>query len=259
MAAKASARRRTSVGSHESASRRSSGGAGRILLLRHEKAEEEVWLLPGEGYGGGESLIRALQRELWEETGLFPDGAEVPLEGPVALVDSISPERWSKRKHIVHVIFAADVSGSLEDVTLAGCGRARPPRLSAPASSTRSAPSADPAVPAALAARGSGRLPRRDVGSLASSRRSRHAFGTVRVPRVNDFLVTLAAGGGLGCPSGKSLSARPPRFRARSAETRNASASSSSAQGLEILRVAARGMRQSLRQKPVGEPWVPGK
>jgi hypothetical protein len=41
----------------------------------------------------------------------------VPLEGPVALVDSISPERWSKRKHVVHVIFAADVSGSLEDVT----------------------------------------------------------------------------------------------------------------------------------------------
>ena len=57
---------------------------GRILLLRHEKAGGEVWLLPGGGVQGGESLVRALRRELWEETGLFPDGVEVPLEGPVA-------------------------------------------------------------------------------------------------------------------------------------------------------------------------------
>ena len=64
----------------------------------------------------GESLIRALQRELWEETGLFPSGEEVPLEGPGAIVDSISPQAGPYRKHVVHVIFAADVSGSLEDV-----------------------------------------------------------------------------------------------------------------------------------------------
>ena len=69
------------------------------------------------GVRSGESLIRALRRELWEETGLFPKDVEVPLEGPVALVDSISPEKWQKHKHVVHVIFAADVSGSLEDVS----------------------------------------------------------------------------------------------------------------------------------------------
>ena len=90
---------------------------GRILLLRHEKAHREAWLLPGGGVRPGESLIRALRRELWEETGLFPAGMEVPLEGPVALVDSISPESAPARKHVVHVIFAADVSGSLEEVT----------------------------------------------------------------------------------------------------------------------------------------------
>ncbi|CAN5215601.1 hypothetical protein BH20ACT13_BH20ACT13_01880 [soil metagenome] len=90
---------------------------GRILLLRHVKASGEVWLLPGGGVRNGESLLRALQRELEEETGLFPPGAEVPLEGPVALVDSIAPEASPSRKHVVHVIFAADVSGSLEDVT----------------------------------------------------------------------------------------------------------------------------------------------
>jgi len=88
---------------------------GRILLARHERAGAPIWLLPGGGVQSGESLVRALQRELWEETGLFPEGAEVPLEGPVAIVDSISPAP-TNRKHIVHVIFAADVTGSLEDV-----------------------------------------------------------------------------------------------------------------------------------------------
>jgi ADP-ribose pyrophosphatase YjhB (NUDIX family) len=89
---------------------------GRILLLRHEKGSREVWLLPGGGVRVGESLVRALRRELWEETGLFPASEEVPLEGPVALVDSISPGAGPYRKHVVHVVFAADVSGSLEDV-----------------------------------------------------------------------------------------------------------------------------------------------
>ena len=41
----------------------------------------------------------------------------MPLEGPVALVDSIAPQSGPTRKHVIHVIFAADVSGSLEDVT----------------------------------------------------------------------------------------------------------------------------------------------
>jgi len=79
---------------------------GRILLARHEKAGGAVWLLPGGGVQPGESLLRALQRELWEETGLFPDGLDVPLEGPVAIVDSIAPEGTATRKHVVHVIFA---------------------------------------------------------------------------------------------------------------------------------------------------------
>jgi len=89
---------------------------GRILLLRHEKGDRDVWLLPGGGVRVGESLISALQRELWEETGLFPAGLDVPLDGPVAIVESISPPGDAYRKHVVHVIFAADVTGSLEGV-----------------------------------------------------------------------------------------------------------------------------------------------
>jgi 8-oxo-dGTP diphosphatase len=89
---------------------------GRILLIRHEKGGRAVWLLPGGGVRGGESLLQALRRELWEETRLFPEGTDFPLEGPVAIVDSIAPSSSIVRKHVVHVIFAADVPGSLEEV-----------------------------------------------------------------------------------------------------------------------------------------------
>jgi ADP-ribose pyrophosphatase YjhB (NUDIX family) len=84
--------------------------------LRHEKRGAEVWLLPGGGVHLGESLLHALKRELWEETGLFPAGTELQLEGPVALVDSIAPPSMLQRKHVVHVIFASEVPGSLEEV-----------------------------------------------------------------------------------------------------------------------------------------------
>jgi 8-oxo-dGTP diphosphatase len=88
----------------------------RILLCRHEKpARGEYWLLPGGGVNAGESLADALYRELEEECGIAD---ELPLEGPVAIVDSISPTRAFAAKHVVHIIFACDLSGrSLEAVT----------------------------------------------------------------------------------------------------------------------------------------------
>jgi ADP-ribose pyrophosphatase YjhB (NUDIX family) len=86
-----------------------------FLLCRHEKPDREYWLLPGGGVNSGESLVDALHRELAEEIGI---GDELPVEGPVAIVDSISPVRSFAPKHVVHIIFAGDLGGrSLETVT----------------------------------------------------------------------------------------------------------------------------------------------
>ena len=87
----------------------------RILLIRHEKPGKEYWLLPGGGVNSGESLVDGLRRELGEELGIED---RLPLEGPVAIVDSIAPERSFAAKHVVHILFAGDLGGrSLEAVT----------------------------------------------------------------------------------------------------------------------------------------------
>jgi ADP-ribose pyrophosphatase YjhB (NUDIX family) len=85
---------------------------GRLLLCRHEKLGKDVWLLPGGGVHSGETLMDALDRELAEEVGIEPP----PFEGPIAIVDSIAPRRSFVSKHVIHIIFAGDLDGSLESV-----------------------------------------------------------------------------------------------------------------------------------------------
>jgi len=102
---------------------------GSVLLCRHEKADRHYWLLPGGGVNSGESLVTALHRELVEELGITD---ELPVEGPVAIVDSIAPVRSFAAKHVVHIIFAGDLGGrSLEAVTSADAA-VRGHRLFAP-------------------------------------------------------------------------------------------------------------------------------
>src|SRR5207237_5543959 len=72
---------------------------GQILLIRHEKRGREHWLLPGGGVHAGETLTEALQRELAAETGIARRGVELPVAGPVAIVESISSERGAWQQH----------------------------------------------------------------------------------------------------------------------------------------------------------------
>ena len=83
-----------------------------ILLCRHDKRGRDVWLLPGGGVHSGETLMDAIGRELAEEVGI----PAPPLEGPIAIVDSIAPGRALTTKHVVHIIFSGEVGGSLEGV-----------------------------------------------------------------------------------------------------------------------------------------------
>ena len=96
-------------------------------------------------------------------------GDELPVEGPVAIVDSISPERSLWSKHVVHIVFAGELNGSLADL-VSRDEAVRGHRLFELDELEGLAlhPPIEP-LPAPIPARRSLRLPRSPVGALSRS------------------------------------------------------------------------------------------
>ena len=101
----------------------------RLLLIRHEKDGRAAWLLPGGGVQASETLVEALERELAEEIGLERGLA---FEGPVAIAESIPPA-GAPGKHVVHVVFAADLGERSLDAAVSTDAAVRGHALFAPA------------------------------------------------------------------------------------------------------------------------------
>ncbi len=83
-----------------------------LLLCRHEKRGREAWLLPGGGVHSGESLIDALEREIARGGG---DRRRRRSKGRWRSSTRSRPNGLVS-KHVVHIIFAGDLDGSLEAV-----------------------------------------------------------------------------------------------------------------------------------------------
>lgn len=79
-----------------------------ILLVRHEKEGKSYWLVPGGGVYYGETLRKALKREILEETGLEVEPKEIHFVN-----DSIEP---GGGRHIINMYFDAEVLGGTLEV-----------------------------------------------------------------------------------------------------------------------------------------------
>jgi 8-oxo-dGTP diphosphatase len=74
-----------------------------IALVRHRAGEHTYHLLPGGGVEAGETLGRALKREVEEETGLW-----VRPVRPLLISDTLSPDG---ERHIINITFLTEKTG----------------------------------------------------------------------------------------------------------------------------------------------------
>ncbi len=72
----------------------------KILLIAHKKGTHTYWLLPGGGVKYGESLDKALKRELKEELGI-----DIKVDDIAMISDSIEPDG---KRHIVNITFRCE-------------------------------------------------------------------------------------------------------------------------------------------------------
>lgn len=75
----------------------------RLVLVRHRAGERVYHLLPGGGVATGETVARALRREVLEETGL-----RISVGRPLFINDTIAPDG---QRHILNLTFTAEIVG----------------------------------------------------------------------------------------------------------------------------------------------------
>lgn len=74
----------------------------RMLLVQHEKADRQYWLLPGGGLERGETIAQCAAREVEEETGYRVEPGRLLLT-----CEAIEPEG----RHIVNLMYAGRITG----------------------------------------------------------------------------------------------------------------------------------------------------
>ena len=72
-----------------------------ILLVRHEKAGRDYWLLPGGGLEHGETMVQATERELREECGV-----EIRCGRLLFIAETLEPDPG---RHIVNIVFLGEL------------------------------------------------------------------------------------------------------------------------------------------------------